>query len=108
MWEDTAFTAGDEKAVALLAAVRKASPATTLDAANNAPFVAPSRLGPLAFSLNGHAFHDVVRGAGARRAPARARPSPATPTPRCSSRSTRERIDAGHGRRPTRSPRCTT
>jgi glutamine amidotransferase len=57
MWEDTGFTAGDEKAVALLGAVRKASPATTLDAVNNAPFVADSRLGPLAFSLNGHAFH---------------------------------------------------
>ena len=57
MWEDTAFTAGDEKAVALLAAVRKASPSTTLEAVNNAPFLAPSRLGPLAFSLNGHAFH---------------------------------------------------
>jgi glutamine amidotransferase len=57
MWEDAAFTAGDEKAVALLAAVRKASPHTTLDAVNNAPFVADSRVGPLAFSLNGHAFH---------------------------------------------------
>jgi glutamine amidotransferase len=67
MWEDTAFTAGDEKAVALLAAVRKASPNTTLDAVNNAPFVAESRVGPLAFSLNGHAFHATcearVRGA---------------------------------------------
>jgi glutamine amidotransferase len=57
MWEDTGFTAGDEKAVALVAAVRKASPATTLDSVNNAPFLAPSRVGPLAFSLNGHAFH---------------------------------------------------
>jgi len=57
MWEDTAFADGDEKAVALLAAVRKASPNTTLRAENNAPFIAPSRVGPLAFSLNGHAFH---------------------------------------------------
>jgi glutamine amidotransferase len=67
MWDDTAFTAGDEKAVALLAAVRKASPNTALDAVNNAPFVAGSRVGTLAFSLNGHAFHascaDRVKGA---------------------------------------------
>src|SRR5689334_379524 len=57
MWEDTGFAAGDEKAVAVLAAVRKASPNTTLRSENNAPFLAPSRVGPLAFSLNGHAFH---------------------------------------------------
>jgi glutamine amidotransferase len=57
MWEDAGFTDGDEKAVAILAAVRKASPNTTLDDVNNAPFVASSRAGPLAFSLNGHAFH---------------------------------------------------
>jgi glutamine amidotransferase len=57
MWEDTAFTASDEKAVAVVAAVRKASPGTTRNARNNAPFVADSRVGPLAFSLNGHAFH---------------------------------------------------
>jgi glutamine amidotransferase len=57
MWEDTAFADGDDETVAALAAVRKASPNTTLDAVNNAPFVARSRLGWLAFSLNGHAFH---------------------------------------------------
>jgi glutamine amidotransferase len=57
MWEDTSFPDGDEKAVAVLAAVRKASPNTTLRPENNAPFLAPSRVGPLAFSLNGHAFH---------------------------------------------------
>jgi glutamine amidotransferase len=67
MWEDRAFADAHEKAVAILAAVRKASPHTTLDAVNNAPFVAASRVGPLAFSLNGHAFHasceERVRGA---------------------------------------------
>jgi glutamine amidotransferase len=57
MWEDTQFADGEEKAVAVIAAVRKASPSTTRDAVNNAPFLAPSRVGPLAFSLNGHAFH---------------------------------------------------
>jgi glutamine amidotransferase len=57
MWEDTAFADGDEKAVTILAAVRKASPNTALRPENNAPFLAPSRVGPLAFSLNGHAFH---------------------------------------------------
>jgi len=57
MWEDAAFTASQDTAVALVGAVRKASPGTTLDVLNNAPFVADSRLGPLAFSLNGHAFH---------------------------------------------------
>lgn len=57
MWEDTGFDEGDEKAVAILAAVRKASPNTRLEAVNNAPFLSPSRIGPLAFSLNGHAFH---------------------------------------------------
>src|SRR3954454_18244607 len=57
MWEGTAFADADEKAVAIIAAVRKASPNTTLRPENNAPFIAPSRVGPLAFSLNGHAFH---------------------------------------------------
>jgi glutamine amidotransferase len=57
MWEDTAFTDGHDKAVALVGAVRKASPGTTLAARNNAPFVATTRVGPVAFSLNGHAFH---------------------------------------------------
>ena len=95
MWEDTDFTAGDDKAVALLAAVRKASPNTTLDAVNNAPFLAESRVGPLAFSLNGHAFHascaDRVKGALA----------PGTPLEGDTDSEvlfalTRERIDAGH------------
>ena len=106
MWEDTDFTAGDDKAVALLAAVRKASPNTTLDAVNNAPFLAESRVGPLAFSLNGHAFHascaDRVRGAlapghaprgrhrlrGAVRAHARAHRRRSQPRPRPSPRCT--------------------
>ena len=58
MWEDTAFDQGADTSSALLAAVRKASPHTTLREENNAPFVADSRVGPLAFSLNGHAFHE--------------------------------------------------
>jgi glutamine amidotransferase len=94
MWEDTAFTAGDEKAVALLAAVRKASPNTTLDAVNNAPFVAESRVGPLAFSLNGHAFHASCE--------ARVRGALAPETPLAGNTDsevlfalTRERIEAG-------------
>lgn len=57
MWQDTRFRAADEASGAVLAAVRKASPNTTLRPENNAPFVAPTRAGPLAFSLNGHAFH---------------------------------------------------
>jgi glutamine amidotransferase len=94
MWEDTDFADGDEKSVAVLAAVRKASPGTTLDAVNNAPFVAPSRVGPLAFSLNGHAFHascaDRVTGAL----------TPGTPLAGDTDSEvlfalTRERIDAG-------------
>jgi glutamine amidotransferase len=67
MWEDTDFAAGQETSGAVLAAVRKASPGTTLRVENNAPFVAPSRVGALAFSLNGHVFHpscaDRVRSA---------------------------------------------
>ena len=94
MWDDTGFADGDDKAVALLAAVRKASPNTTLDARNNAPFLAESRVGPLAFSLNGHAFHascaDRVKGALA----------PGTPLVGDTDSEvlfalTRERIDAG-------------
>ena len=57
MWDDAGFRAGGEPAVAVLGAVRKASPNTTLRTANNAPFVADTRVGPTAFSLNGHAFH---------------------------------------------------
>lgn len=57
MWDDTRFRAGDELATAVLGAVRKASPNTTLRTVNNAPFVAETRAGPMAFSLNGHAFH---------------------------------------------------
>ena len=56
IWTDTGFRHGDDRAPALLAAARKASPGTTLRSVNNAPFVADTRLGPVAFSLNGHAF----------------------------------------------------
>lgn len=58
MWEDRAFDRGGDDATAVVAAVRKASPATALDPVNNAPFVAMTRLGAVAFSLNGHAFHE--------------------------------------------------
>ncbi len=58
MWEDTGFRAARDASGAVLAAVRKASPNTTLRAENNAPFVGASRVGALAFSLNGHAFHE--------------------------------------------------
>jgi glutamine amidotransferase len=58
MWHDAEFHAAADRAGAVLAAVRKASPNTTLRAENNAPFVASSRVGSLAFSLNGHAFHE--------------------------------------------------
>ncbi len=57
MWDDTAFAAAEAPATAVLSAVRKASPNTTLDSVNNAPFVAASRVGAIAFSLNGHAYH---------------------------------------------------
>jgi len=57
MWDDTEFGYADHTATAVLGAVRKASPDTTRDAVNNAPFVAGTRLGAVAFSLNGHAFH---------------------------------------------------
>ncbi len=58
MWDDTAFRYADDRTTAVLAAVRKASPATTLDPVNNAPFVAATRAGAVAFSLNGHVFHE--------------------------------------------------
>jgi gamma-glutamyl hercynylcysteine S-oxide hydrolase len=58
MWRDTGFPASGDSAGAVLAAVRKASPGTTLRTENNAPFVGTSRVGPLAFSLNGNAFHE--------------------------------------------------
>jgi hypothetical protein len=73
MWSDDGFGDGDRTAIALLAAVRKASPNTALDAVNNAPFIAKTRLGDVAFSLNGHAFHasceERVRGALAPETP---------------------------------------
>ena len=57
MWDDTTFGDADAPAAAALGAVRKASPNTTLNPVNNAPFVAASRIGAIAFSLNGHAYH---------------------------------------------------
>ncbi len=67
MWEDDGFAHGERPAAALIGAVRKASPRTTLREVNNAPFLADTPIGPVAFSLNGHAFHasceDRVRAA---------------------------------------------
>lgn len=57
IWRDTGFRSAGETSGAVIAAVRRASPGTTLRPENNAPFVASSRVGPLAFSLNGNAFH---------------------------------------------------
>lgn len=57
MWADTDFSGSDCPAQAALGAVRKASPHTTLRVVNNAPFLADTRIGPIAFSLNGYAFH---------------------------------------------------
>jgi glutamine amidotransferase len=58
MWHDDGFDHGDAPATAVLGAVRKASPNTTLDPVNNAPFVIGTPAGAVAFSLNGHAFHE--------------------------------------------------
>ena len=57
IWTETGFHHADDCSTAILAAARKASPGTTLRVVNNAPFVAETRLGAVAFSLNGHAFH---------------------------------------------------
>ncbi len=58
IWLDTEFTHCDAVGTAILGAVRKASPGTTLRPVNNAPFLADTRPGSLAFSLNGFAFRD--------------------------------------------------
>ena len=58
IWLDTEFTHCDAVGTAVLGAVRKASPGTTLRSVNNAPFLAHTQLGSLAFSLNGFAFRD--------------------------------------------------
>lgn len=63
IWTDTGFHHATDRASAMLAAARKASPGTTLRTVNNAPFVAATALGPVAFSLNGHVFQ---RGSVAR------------------------------------------
>jgi len=54
IWDDDAFTEGSERSGAIVAAARLASPGTTLDPANNAPFVSSC----WSFSLNGYAFRD--------------------------------------------------
>lgn len=61
MWEDESFCGASQPATAVLGAVRKASPSTRLDSVNNAPFVASTGVGVLAFSLNGHAFHESCK-----------------------------------------------
>lgn len=58
IWSDTEFAHCDAVGTAVLGAVRKASPGTTLRSVNNAPFIADTRRGSLAFSLNGYAFRD--------------------------------------------------
>ncbi len=54
IWSDDAFSGGAERASAIMAAARFASPGTTLDVGNNAPFVSAS----WSFSLNGYGFLD--------------------------------------------------
>lgn len=58
IWLDTEFADCDALGTTVLGAVRKASPRTTLWAVNNAPFIADTQRGFLAFSLNGYAFRD--------------------------------------------------
>ena len=58
IWSDTEFADCDAVGTAVLGAVRKASPGTTLRSVNNAPFLADTQRGSLAFSLNGYAFRD--------------------------------------------------
>ena len=54
IWNEHAFPSGAERTGAVVAAARLASPGTTLDVVNNAPFVS-SRW---SFSLNGFGFHN--------------------------------------------------
>ncbi len=58
IWLDTEFTDRDALGTAVLGAVRKASPGTTLQTVNNAPFLGETGGGALAFSLNGFAFRN--------------------------------------------------
>ena len=108
MWEDTGFTAGDEKAVALLAAVRKASPNTTLDAVNNAPFVADVARRPARVLAQRPRVPRVVRGTACR-----ARSRPGTPARRRhrlrgAVRARRASASTPGAARPRPSPRSTT
>jgi gamma-glutamyl hercynylcysteine S-oxide hydrolase len=54
IWDDAAFDANAVRSGAIVAAARLASPGTTLDERNNAPFVSRR----WCFSLNGFAFRD--------------------------------------------------
>jgi glutamine amidotransferase len=54
IWADESFDCQDRRSGAIVAAARLASPGTTLDDRNNAPFVT----GRWSFSLNGYAFRD--------------------------------------------------
>ena len=58
IWLDTEFAKRDALGTAALGAVRKASPGTTRQTVNNAPFLADTPVGAVAFSLNGFAFRD--------------------------------------------------
>ena len=58
IWLDLEFAERDALGTAVLGAVRKASPGTTLQTVNNAPFLAETRGGTVAFSLNGFVFRN--------------------------------------------------
>lgn len=71
MWRDAGFSGSQARADAVLAAARHASPGSSRDTRNNAPFASGAWL----FSLNGvvHGFRDgVADGLRARVSPARA------------------------------------
>lgn len=58
IWLDAEFADRDAFGTAVLGAVRKASPGTALQTVNNAPFLEETRMGAVAFSLNGFAFRN--------------------------------------------------
>jgi glutamine amidotransferase len=55
IWSDAEFASGSQRSGAIVAAARLASPGTTLDPRNNAPFVSSQ----WSFSLNGFGFRDA-------------------------------------------------
>ncbi len=57
MWDDHSFPGDSDHSPALLGAIRMASPGSTRRTENNAPFVATTKAGTAAFSLNGWALH---------------------------------------------------